>query len=168
MAASQDLVIPAFVGLDQAGTSPLLGFPPKERTLLAFFRGDVGERRLPNYSRGLRQKLHRLAQEQGWAARHGIHIGDRDVPNDMSYPQLLSSSVFCPVLPGERWQTAMCPPLLMTAWCCGHKGTVRSEHRASRCLRSGQAAADSSWLCPALQQQQRLAHPWGYLAGAPP
>ena len=96
----QDLVIPAFVGLDKAGATPLLGFPPKQRSMLAFFRGDMGEKRLPNYSRGLRQKLARLAAEWDWAGQHSIHIGSRETPSNMTYSQLLSSSVFCPVLPG--------------------------------------------------------------------
>ena len=55
-------MIPSFLSPDLIGTSPLLGFPGKERSLLAFFKGDVGEHRLPHYSRGLRQKLHHLAR----------------------------------------------------------------------------------------------------------
>jgi hypothetical protein len=34
----------------------------EKRDILCFFRGDVGKRRLPNYSRGIRQKLYEVGQ----------------------------------------------------------------------------------------------------------
>ena len=95
-------MIPSFLSPDLLGASPLLGFPPRQRTMLAFFRGDMGRHRLPNYSRGLRQRLHRLAHEQDWAGQHAIHIASRDLEHNLSYTQALSSSVFCLVLPGAR------------------------------------------------------------------
>lgn len=55
--------------------SPLAGAPARARTRLAFHRGRV---QLDNaeFSRGIRQRLSRLAQEQGWAEKHGIVVGE--------------------------------------------------------------------------------------------
>ncbi|KAG1671014.1 hypothetical protein FOA52_014258 [Chlamydomonas sp. UWO 241] len=98
----KDLVVPSLKMADGLGQSPLLGARPRERTILAFFRGDVGKHRLPCYSRGIRQKLHALAVEHDWRATHNIVIGGgEDVPG--SYSELLSSSKFCLVLPGDGW-----------------------------------------------------------------
>lgn len=48
----------------------------------------------------MRQKLHRLAKENDWAKKHNITIGSpQELPGD--YSKLLSSSVFCLVLPGQ-------------------------------------------------------------------
>ena len=100
---AQDLVIPAYKSPGQVAPSPLLGFAPKERTMLAFFQGDLGVHREPSYSRGLRQQLRTLAAQQAWNASHGIHIVDRQLPGSLNYGQALSSSVFCLVLPGAQW-----------------------------------------------------------------
>ena len=40
----QDLIIPSFRAPDLLLESPLLGFPPKERNILLFFRGKVSAR----------------------------------------------------------------------------------------------------------------------------
>ena len=98
----QDLVIPAFLSPGLIGMSPLLGYPAQERTHLLFFRGDVGQTRLPMYSRGIRQRLHSLAHTNKWHERHDIVIAARDeVEGD--YAQHLSSSKFCLVAPGGTW-----------------------------------------------------------------
>ena len=70
----QDLVIPSFLSPELIGSSPLLGFPPKQRTMLAFFKGDMGQHRAPHYSRGLRQKLHALAQTQVQTQLHSDEL----------------------------------------------------------------------------------------------
>lgn len=94
----QDLVIPA-LRPPQLLESPLIGSPARERRMLAFFRGDFRDEHSPEYSRGLRQKLRRLAREHAWAARYGIYIGDRS-EIDGSYESLFTQSIFCLVLPG--------------------------------------------------------------------
>ncbi len=66
-ACAQDLIIPI---LKHPATfvyaSPLVGHPPPDRDILFLFRGDVGAMRLPHYSRGIRQRLHRLARVRCW------------------------------------------------------------------------------------------------------
>lgn len=53
------------------------------------------------YSRGIRQRLYKIAQEQDWAEQHAILIGAReDIPGD--YSQLLARSKFCLVAPGAQ------------------------------------------------------------------
>ncbi|BDA44351.1 probable glucuronosyltransferase [Coccomyxa sp. Obi] len=97
----KDLVIPNLKHpAEFANFSPLVGQPQPQRDILLLFRGDVGKARLPHYSRGIRQRLFRLAQEQKWAARHSILIGAReDIPGD--YSELLSRAKFCLVAPGD-------------------------------------------------------------------
>ena len=59
----------------------------------------------------LRPSLPAQAQEQDWRGRHGILIGSRDeIEGD--YSQLLSSSLFCLVVPGA-------PPAALTLWANG-------------------------------------------------
>ena len=48
----QDLVVPSFKPPSHYAASPLVGKPPRERNILAFFRGDMGQHRLEWYSRG--------------------------------------------------------------------------------------------------------------------
>jgi hypothetical protein len=43
-------------------------------------RGDVGKNRLKHYSRGIRQRLYKLALRHGWAEKYAIRIGDRGAP----------------------------------------------------------------------------------------
>ncbi|KAL6758481.1 exostosin-like glycosyltransferase [Haematococcus lacustris] len=70
----------------------------------AAIRGDMGKHRLPWYSRGIRQRLYALAQQQQWAAKHAIFIGEpNDIPGD--YSQLLAQSRFCLVAPGDGWSS---------------------------------------------------------------
>ena len=56
----------------------------------------------------LRPGLPAQAREQDWRGRHGILIGSREeIEGD--YSQLLSSSLFCLVVPGV-------PPAPLTLW----------------------------------------------------
>lgn len=50
-------MVPSFKSPSHYRHSPLLGAPPRERDVFFYFRGDVGKRRLPNYSRGVRQAV---------------------------------------------------------------------------------------------------------------
>lgn len=62
--------------------------------------GDTGRHRLQWYSRGIRQRLAKLAAEGKWRERHKIYIGERhEVPGD--YSELIRRSKFCLVAPGE-------------------------------------------------------------------
>jgi hypothetical protein len=99
---NKDLVIPSLKVPYQFASSPLLGSTQKERSMLCFFRGDVGKHRLPHYSRGLRQRLHKLASDNDWRGRHKIFIGDgSEIPGD--YSDLLAQSKYALVLPGDGW-----------------------------------------------------------------
>mmetsp|Transcript_19563 Transcript_19563/g.42445 ORF Transcript_19563/g.42445 Transcript_19563/m.42445 type:complete len:788 (+) Transcript_19563:181-2544(+) len=98
----KDLVLPSFKSQRHYHKSPLMGNPAKHRDILLFFKGDVGRRRMPNYSRGVRQTLHRLSIEKGWREKHNVVIGDsQDVHGD--YTDLLSRSKYCLVAPGDGW-----------------------------------------------------------------
>ncbi|KAG2486464.1 hypothetical protein HYH03_014911 [Edaphochlamys debaryana] len=103
----KDLVIPALKLPGHFSASPLLLAPPRERTHLLFLRGDVGKHRLPNYSRGIRQRLHQLARERGWKESHGVLIGDgSEVPG--GYSEQLAASKFCIVGTGcDGWSARM-------------------------------------------------------------
>ena len=105
----QDLVIPVFKPDHALGTTPLLGDAARERKRLAFFRGDMGEgARLPNYSRGLRQRIHAAARKHDWATVHSVYVGTRwDTAGD--YSEMLSTSKFCLVLPGVVNLLVTCP-----------------------------------------------------------
>ena len=39
-------------------------------------QGDVGKHRLPNYSRGVRQRLYKLSLEHNWKEKYNVQIGD--------------------------------------------------------------------------------------------
>ena len=101
---SQDLVVPVMQPPANIFLkSPLLGNTPQKRSMLAFFRGSFREKE-PRYSRGIRQTLHQLARSEDWKQQYNIYIGTSDeIPGD--YSQLLSSSVFCLVLPGMLLST---------------------------------------------------------------
>jgi hypothetical protein len=43
---------------------------------LAFPQGDVGKHRLPNYSRGIRQSIYKMAKEGGWAEKHKVLVSE--------------------------------------------------------------------------------------------
>ena len=100
----QDLVLPSFKHPGLIGASPLLGFPPRPRTFLACFQGNVGLHRLPHYSRGIRQRLYRASMQHHWHERHGIVIAEH-APGPTEYAELLSSSTFCLVVPGDGFST---------------------------------------------------------------
>ncbi|KAG2493456.1 hypothetical protein HYH03_008273 [Edaphochlamys debaryana] len=71
-----------------------------------YLRGDVGKTRQPHYSRGIRQKLYKLATENHWAEKHRIFIGTKaDVPGP--YSEHLARSLFCPVMPGDGYAMRM-------------------------------------------------------------
>jgi hypothetical protein len=79
--------------------SPLVGTPPVERTTLMFFRGSFRNPEETGYSRGIRQKLRKLAHSNQWATNYEILVGTaEEVPGD--YSLLLASSKFCLVAPG--------------------------------------------------------------------
>ena len=56
--------------------------------------------REPWYSRGIRQRLYNMSQEQDWRGRHAIHIDGYGEDKHIPYTQLLASSVFCLAVPG--------------------------------------------------------------------
>lgn len=63
-------------------------FQRSRRDILAFFRGDVGKHRLPHYSRGIRQRLYRMSQQDKWGQRYKILIGEgQDVPGQLTARQ---------------------------------------------------------------------------------
>lgn len=71
-------------------------------------QGDVGVMRSKmqpgpeglKYSRGIRQKVYRLSQEQGWRDKHKIYIGpSSDIVGN--YSEQLARSRFCLVAPGS-------------------------------------------------------------------
>ncbi|GLI69587.1 hypothetical protein VaNZ11_014246 [Volvox africanus] len=102
----KDLVIPSFKQPNHYRESPLLGKPAKRRDIFLFFRGDVGKSRMPMYSRGVRQKLYRLAIDNKWKEKHNILVGDsRDIQGE--YSDLLSRSLFCIVAAGDGWSARM-------------------------------------------------------------
>ena len=98
----KDLVIPSFKTLHHYHQSPLSGKAPRDRDLLLSFKGDIGKRRQPNYSRGVRQRLYKLARENNWREKHKVMIGDSSDLN-IEYSELLSRSKYCLVAPGDGW-----------------------------------------------------------------
>ena len=109
---AQDLLIPSYKNPTLIGWSPLLGFPALERTVLLSFQGNLGAGRLPHYSRGIRQRLHRLASRHSWRQQHNIVIAGHEGGD---YAMLLSSSTFCLVVPGACVQHARGWPPLSSA-----------------------------------------------------
>ncbi|GFR52399.1 hypothetical protein Agub_g14911 [Astrephomene gubernaculifera] len=98
----KDLVIPAFKPPDRLRHSPLLNGLPLVRDIMLYFRGDIGAGRQNHYSRGIRQKLFKLAHDGDWATKHRIYIGTGEtLPGD--YSEHLSRSKFCLVAPGDGW-----------------------------------------------------------------
>ncbi|KAG1665163.1 hypothetical protein FOA52_005544 [Chlamydomonas sp. UWO 241] len=86
--------------------SPLLGGKPRERDILAFFKGDMGTNRLAHHSRGLRQRILKKVTEDGWGDKYRVRVGtadDASMPG--SYSKGLARSVFCLVLPGDGWSS---------------------------------------------------------------
>lgn len=101
----KDLVLPSMKGPFHFDQSPLIGAPTRNRTWLAFHRGRVQPENA-DFSRGIRQRLAQLAQEQGWREKHQILVGEeQDIAG--GYSELLASSIFCLVLPGDGWTARM-------------------------------------------------------------
>ncbi|PSC76549.1 exostosin-like glycosyltransferase [Micractinium conductrix] len=101
----KDLVMPLQKRPDHYHLSPLLGGATRERAWLAFHRGRV-QFELPQYSRGIRQRVAKAAEEGRWREKHSMLVGEReDVEGD--YSELLASSVFCLVMPGDGWSARM-------------------------------------------------------------
>ncbi|KAG2489065.1 hypothetical protein HYH03_012501 [Edaphochlamys debaryana] len=115
----KDLVIPGLKAPAHYAASPLLGAAPYHRDILLYLRGDIGRHRVPNYSRGIRQKLYSLATTNQWARKHRIFVGDTaEIPG--SYGEHLARSVFCAVVPGDGYAMRMedavlhgCLPLII-------------------------------------------------------
>ncbi|GBF90972.1 exostosin-like glycosyltransferase [Raphidocelis subcapitata] len=98
----KDLAIPLFRGPDRYKSSPYLGAPQPDRDILLFHRGRMGLNDLPQYSRGVRQRIARAAKDGNWSGRYNIHVGGYDeIEGD--YGQLLARSVFCLVAAGDGW-----------------------------------------------------------------
>lgn len=59
----------------------------------------------PDFSRGTRQRLFKLAEDNGWWGKHRIFIGEGNPTGfeKQSYTELLASSLFCLVLQGDGW-----------------------------------------------------------------
>ncbi|GFR45050.1 hypothetical protein Agub_g6421 [Astrephomene gubernaculifera] len=115
----KDLVVPGFKPPNHFSSSPLLGSAPYERDILLYLRGDVGKYRQPNYSRGIRQKLYKLATDLDWATKHRIFIAEK-YELQGSYGEHLARSIFCVVVPGDgfsmRFEDAVlhgCLPLIL-------------------------------------------------------
>ncbi|KXZ53466.1 hypothetical protein GPECTOR_7g916 [Gonium pectorale] len=104
--ARGDLVIPAFKNPQAYRRGPLAASAPRSRDIFFFFRGEVGKNRKPGYSRGVRQKVYRMASEGGWAQQHKSLVGDRkEIEGD--YSDLLSRSIFCLVAGGDGWSARL-------------------------------------------------------------
>ena len=103
---NKDLVIPQMFHKGKYAASPFIsGLPPMTRDILATHKGRLLEM-LPKYSRGSRQYLSKICNEEHWWEKYKIYIGEKNPPNNtMTYSQLLSRSVFCPVLMGEGFTT---------------------------------------------------------------
>eukprot|EP00775_Hariotina_reticulata_P012387 gene12387-12521_t len=98
----KDLVMPSAKSPMHYRWSPLLGAPAQHRSTLLYFRGDVGKKRLHNYSRGIRQALHSAARMHNWQQLFNISIGSREeLPGDYSFA--LATSRYCLVAPGDGW-----------------------------------------------------------------
>ena len=129
IAVVQDLVVPMMQPPDSIFMeSPLLGNEPYNRSIYALFRGTFRESE-PRYSRGIRQKLHKLAKTGDWHQKYNIRIGTQEEVIGI-YTVLMSSSVFCLALPGKSHQDqhvsnktssprswALCPCMTITDNC---------------------------------------------------
>jgi hypothetical protein len=90
--------------------SLLLGAPPRNRTILGFFKGAM-RLHTPTYSRALRPRLAALCTAHNWWPRHRVWINETAPPDaelaGLGYSDLLARSVFCLVLPGDGWSARM-------------------------------------------------------------
>ncbi|GBF90959.1 exostosin-like glycosyltransferase [Raphidocelis subcapitata] len=98
----KDLVLPSFESPERYHASPYLGGPQRERDILLFHKGRMGERDLSTYSRGVRQKILALAKQHDWAGRYRIFVSGYD-GLDGDYSEQLARSVFCLVAAGDGW-----------------------------------------------------------------
>ncbi|GAB4813993.1 hypothetical protein N2152v2_001039 [Parachlorella kessleri] len=102
-----DVVLPMFSSPGRFQASPFLGAAPRDRSILAFFRGRL-QTDNPAFSRGTRQFLARTAAEQGWWEAHKIFITEHGEPPGFAgrnYSVLMASSVFCLALMGDGWSS---------------------------------------------------------------
>lgn len=102
----QDIILPVMFSPQKYKESPLFGAPDTERYIFAFFKGELRAHDTV-YSRGIRQTLANMTRDDGWWAKHRVWIGDKEPPerDGVSYGALLSSSIFCLVLPGDGWSS---------------------------------------------------------------
>lgn len=104
----QDLIVPAFKPPTALQHSPYRpGSQAHKRDLLLFFMGDFRDGAedsfYQRYSRFIRQGLRLIARQKRWWEQYRIFIGTReDGPPNVTYGQLLASSVFCLVVPGDK------------------------------------------------------------------
>lgn len=134
----KDLVIPSFKPPSQHRSSPIHSSSDPSREILFSFIGELGRsgRRLPHYSRGIRQKLDRLSRQGEWLEKHKVLIEDRaDIeraerkglipPGIKTYSDVMSRSKFCLVAPGDGWSSRAedsilhgCLPVVAWSWRC--------------------------------------------------
>lgn len=82
----------------------------------------------PTFSRGIRQRLAIAAKNGSWVEKYRIAVGEKDgIQGD--YSELLASSVFCLVLPGDGWTARMedatlhgCIPVIIMVRVVGRMG----------------------------------------------
>ncbi|KAL1528336.1 hypothetical protein AB1Y20_009690 [Prymnesium parvum] len=114
----KDIVLPAWRRPDFFAASPHLlaaGATPPRREIFFYFNGALGlTPQFVNYSFGLRQQLHAIAQG---LRGQGVIVTDQKTPD---YSRNLAKSTFCGVLPGWGWSGRMedavlhgCIPVLM-------------------------------------------------------
>ena len=65
------MIVPPMFSPNKYATSPLMGAPAKERTILGFFKGRL-QHETPPYSRGIRQFLDNYCRE--WRPRRGGEV----------------------------------------------------------------------------------------------
>jgi hypothetical protein len=64
-------------------------------------RGDVGQHREAHYSRGIRQKLRKMALKHQWLVTQNVSINEMSTYT-ADYSESMSKSLFCVVAPGAR------------------------------------------------------------------
>ena len=89
--------------------------------------------RAPRFSRGIRQRLKAAADAGGWREKHAIRVDNHDEDADRTYTDLLATSVFCFVLPGEHGSPARPAP-----------SAVHASRQASYISMSPQGSGDKA------------------------
>jgi hypothetical protein len=74
-------------------------------------RGDVGQHREAHYSRGIRQKLRKMALKQQWLVTQNVSINEM-ATYTADYSESMSKSLFCVVAPGARRGPAAHEPVI--------------------------------------------------------